>query len=153
MDRRLKNSRHDQKLDGTPRFASVNIHEENAGDVISQLHQKGVGIEAGIWTVESAEKFISLAFSSVCMRVLIEPMEKNLDEAINNARSIISVLRKNKIRVPLLLHGQNESAWKILAYARAIGLSSRMGFEDTLVLPDGNPAQSNRALIEAAFMY
>lgn len=136
-----------------PDFASVNIHEETAADIISLLLQKGIGIEAGVWTVESAQKFIGLASSSFCMRVLIEPMERNLNEAINTVRAIMAVLRKSKINVPWLLHGQDDSAWKILAYARAIGLSSRIGFEDTLVLPDGNSAESNRELIETASMY
>ncbi|UII33841.1 3-keto-5-aminohexanoate cleavage protein [Fulvivirga ulvae] len=135
-----------------PDFASVNIHESAATDVISILWQKGIGIEAGLWSIKSAQKFLKIPTTGF-IRILIEPMESDTAVAIKSTQSIIALLQKNEITIPLLLHGQNENAWKILAYARAMGLSSRIGFEDTLWLPDGKPANSNCELIDAALMF
>ena len=132
-----------------PDFASVNIHEENAVEIISLLRDKSIGVEAGVWTLESAHKLIKMGITD-SLRVLIEPMESRVVEAIDNARSIWAELKKNKVSTPLLLHGQNETTWKVLAFARTMGLSSRMGFEDTLWLPGGKQAGSNRELVEAA---
>jgi uncharacterized protein (DUF849 family) len=51
---------------------------------------------------------------------------------------------------PVLLHGFNESCWPLLQHAGARGLQTRIGMEDTLVLPDGSPAPDNAALVSAA---
>lgn len=50
----------------------------------------------------------------------------------------------------MLLHGQDGGAWPVLRPAGALGLDTRVGLEDTLLLPDGRPAQDNAQLIRAA---
>jgi len=52
--------------------------------------------------------------------------------------------------VPVLLHGEGTSAWPALLLAGRLGLSTRIGLEDVLVLPDGAPAEDNAALVRAA---
>jgi uncharacterized protein (DUF849 family) len=52
--------------------------------------------------------------------------------------------------VPVLLHGEDGSAWPVLRHAVRLGLDTRVGLEDTLVLPDGRPAPDNAALVRAA---
>lgn len=135
-----------------PDFASVNIHEENAPEIISLLRHKDIGVEAGVWTLESAHKLIKMGVTDT-LRVLIEPMQNSITEAIDNAQSILAELKRGAVSTPILLHGQKETTWKVLAFARAIGLSSRIGFEDTLWLPGGKPAHNNRELIEAAIRF
>ncbi len=45
--------------------------------------------------------------------------------------------------VPVLLHGEGTSAWPALLLAGRLGLSTRIGLEDVLVLPDGAQAADN----------
>lgn len=51
---------------------------------------------------------------------------------------------------PVLLHGQDGGAWPVLRLAGTLGLDTRIGLEDTLLLPDGGPARDNAQLIRAA---
>jgi uncharacterized protein (DUF849 family) len=52
--------------------------------------------------------------------------------------------------VSALLHGEGSSAWPALQYAAELALPTRIGLEDTLVLPDGFLAANNDALIRHA---
>ncbi len=52
---------------------------------------------------------------------------------------------------PRLLHGLGPSAWEFIALAARRGYDTRTGFEDTLALPDGSPAEPNAALLDAAW--
>lgn len=51
---------------------------------------------------------------------------------------------------PVLLHGLDQSCWPLLQHAGARGLQTRIGMEDTLLLPDGSVADGNAALVAAA---
>ena len=51
---------------------------------------------------------------------------------------------------PVLLHGEDAGAWPVLRLAGRLGLATRVGLEDTLVLPDGQPALSNAQLVAGA---
>jgi hypothetical protein len=48
---------------------------------------------------------------------------------------------------PRLLHGAGEACWPLVAHAGRLGLATRIGLEDTLVLPDGQRAVSNARLV------
>jgi uncharacterized protein (DUF849 family) len=50
----------------------------------------------------------------------------------------------------VLLHGEGASCWPLVDLAARRGLATRVGLEDTLVLPDGSPAPGNAALVRAA---
>jgi uncharacterized protein (DUF849 family) len=50
----------------------------------------------------------------------------------------------------VLLHGLDESCWPLLEHAAARGVQTRIGLEDTLLLPDGSTADGNAALVSAA---
>jgi uncharacterized protein (DUF849 family) len=47
----------------------------------------------------------------------------------------------------VLLHGEDAGAWPVLRLAGRLGLATRVGLEDTLVLPDGQRAVSNAQLV------
>ncbi|MDG4860878.1 3-keto-5-aminohexanoate cleavage protein, partial [Streptomyces sp. T-3] len=51
---------------------------------------------------------------------------------------------------PVLLHGEEGGAWPVLRLARHLGLATRIGLEDTLLLPDGERAAGNAELVAAA---
>ncbi len=131
-----------------PDFASVNVHEEGAVRVMRLLIEKGVGVEAGVWNARAAEAWVGSGLAGECLRVLIEPGEEPGD-ARAKLEEIEAALGPDSR--PRLLHGLDGSAWEMVALAARRGYDTRIGFEDTLRLPDGIYAQSNAALVRAAF--
>lgn len=134
--------------DVLPDFASVNFHEEGATRVARLLIAKGVGVEAGVWNAGAARALLGSGLAAECLRVLIEPAEDAAD-VMANLRDIEAAL--DAVRAPRLLHGLEESAWELVRLAARRGYDTRTGFEDTLRLPGGAPAQSNAELVAAAF--
>ena len=130
-----------------PDFASVNIHEPGAFQVFQLLLEKGIGVEAGIWNAEAAQLLRNSGFSDRCLRILIEPAQEPGD-AMKRLREIETILVDTE--TPCLLHGFETSAWEFIALAARRGYHTRIGFEDTLVLPEGNPAKDNGELVARA---
>ncbi|MCZ4326105.1 3-keto-5-aminohexanoate cleavage protein [Brachybacterium paraconglomeratum] len=139
--------------DALPDFASVNWHEDGADDVATALMDHGVGVEAGLWNSEAVANWARSPIRDSCQRVLIElPPEPDPTVTTRRAEDMFeAVATANDARMPVLLHGEGSSAWAALAIAAQHGLSTRIGFEDTLQLPDGRTAPSNKALLEAAW--
>ena len=135
-----------------PDFASVNWHEAGAEDVAAALVGRGIGVEAGLWHVEAARAWLASPLRDVCVRVLVE-LADGLDEVatVAEADRILDVLHEVPgDAVPILLHGQESSAWPALRRAAELGLQARIGFEDVLTLPDGTRAPDNATLVTAA---
>jgi uncharacterized protein (DUF849 family) len=130
-----------------PKFASVNLHEAGALQVIRLLLDRGIGVEAGIWTSGAAEILLHSGLADECLRILIEPAEGPGDARINLSEIEAAL---DRVTRPRLLHGLGESAWEFIKLAAERGYDTRTGFEDTLQLPDGSPAQSNAELVAAA---
>jgi uncharacterized protein (DUF849 family) len=138
-----------------PDFASVNWHEDGADEVAAALLEVGVGVEAGLWHVDGALAWLASPFPNRCLRVLLE-LPDGLDAAGVAAEvdDLLQLLRQAPLmeawEVPVLLHGEGTSAWPALLLAGRLGLSTRIGLEDVLVLPDGAVAADNAALVRAA---
>ena len=128
-----------------PDFASVNFDEEQAEEVAEELLSRGVGIEAGLCTPAAAERYLRFGR---CMRVLLEPQERDVATAAANVERMESVLAGDT--APRVLHGTGVTAWPMLHLARSRGYDGRIGFEDTLLLEDGAVASSNAGLVRAA---
>ncbi len=58
-----------------------------------------------------------------------------------------SEVRDVNAAAPVLLHGEDQSCWLLIARAGALGLPARIGLEDTLERPDGTPATGNGDLV------
>lgn len=144
LDRRLSLIR---AWDVRPDFASVNSHEAGAALVIRLLLDKGVGVEAGIWNARSAGTLLNSGLADECLRLLIEPAEEAGDARVN-LEGIEAAL--GRLSRPRLLHGLDASAWDLVELAAMRNYDTRIGFEDTLKLPDGSCAGSNAALVAAA---
>ena len=136
-----------------PEFASVNFHEPGAVALAEVLLDMGVGVEAGLATPEAAEVLRQAELESRCLRVLLEPAEDAVTAALETVAAIERVLGAGERRTRRLLHGGDATAWPILAEAWRRGYDARIGFEDTLWLPDGSPAADNAALVIAAGRY
>lgn len=133
-----------------PDYVSVNLNEPDSPRVITLLHGMGIGIEAGVWSARDARKLCREVPKSAILRVLIEMQDMPGPVAREEALRCREVLRERGLFAPILLHGLDRSAWPCLAEAARLGFDTRMGFEDTLDLPDGRPAKTNVQLIEAA---
>jgi 3-keto-5-aminohexanoate cleavage enzyme len=64
--------------------------------------------------------------------------------------SIEQVLSGAGIALPRLLHGTGVTAWPLLVEAARRGCQVRIGLEDTLLMPGGELAPDNAALVAAA---
>ena len=136
-----------------PDYVSVNIGEEDAPDLIALLAEKAIPFEAGIWSVADCEKFLSLGPFKTCIRVLVEMNEQEATEALTQADKILAMLSRNANSLPVLLHGCDASTWPCLVHAATMGLDSRIGFEDTLCLPDGSEATNAELVAEAVRIF
>ncbi|MEU6680819.1 3-keto-5-aminohexanoate cleavage protein [Streptomyces sp. NPDC046925] len=133
-----------------PDHASVNWHEPGAEAVAAALIERGVGVEAGIWSgTDGAERFTASALGPRVLRVLAEVTDPDPATARDSARALLGVIGAAHGR-PVLLHGEEGGTWPVLRLSGRLRLATRIGFEDTLVLPDGERATSNAQLVTAA---
>jgi uncharacterized protein (DUF849 family) len=133
-----------------PDYVSVNLIEEDAPEVIALMLDRGIGVEAGLWSPADAARFATLPRAGACLRVLIEINEQDLGEALNALEGVIAILDASGSTLPRLLHGDNATMWPLYRESLKRGLDARIGFEDGLDLPDGERAADNAALIAAA---
>jgi uncharacterized protein (DUF849 family) len=133
-----------------PDYTSVNLSEPGAVEVMRALLETGVGIEAGVWTVEDAELLVSSGLADRVTRVMIEPVEVSRADAVALVGAIHGVLDRAGARAPRLQHGDGEATWILIEDAVRRGIDTRVGFEDTVLLPDGRRAASNAELVKAA---
>jgi uncharacterized protein (DUF849 family) len=140
-----------EEWQGLPDFASVNFSEAGTEDLCSLLLAKGIGIEVGISTIEDARLLHELSIADRCLRLLIEPEEEEIANAQATVEAIERVLDGAGIKTPRLLHGSEATAWPLLEIALQRGYDMRIGFEDTLLLPDGTVARNNAELVAVAY--
>lgn len=133
-----------------PDYASVNWHETGADRVAELLLSRGVAVEAGIWDATGLEAWSRSPVRRRCARVLIELPDEAAEVVRRHGEGLIAHVRLDEPSIPILLHGELRSAWPAFTLAVELGLDSRIGLEDTLVLPDGRPAPDNAALVRAA---
>jgi uncharacterized protein (DUF849 family) len=130
-----------------PDFASVNFHENGAPDVARALIDQGVGVEAGLWNADSARSLIVSGLADQCLRIMLEPIDPDLDVIVATIEATRTALHGVAPGVPRLLHGHGPNSWAVLERAGELGYDSRIGLEDTLTLPDGRLARDNAQLV------
>ncbi|WP_328338862.1 3-keto-5-aminohexanoate cleavage protein [Micromonospora sp. NBC_00421] len=132
-----------------PDFASVNAHEDGAEAVAAALHERGVLVEAGLWTVDAVRAW--RRWRVPAGRLLVECLADDPDQALADAADMLATLAALAPGgPPVLLHGEGPATWPVLLDAVRRGLDTRIGLEDTLHLPDGAPAPDNAALVAHA---
>ncbi|MEU3459578.1 3-keto-5-aminohexanoate cleavage protein [Streptomyces sp. NPDC006733] len=132
-----------------PDHASVNWHEDGADVVATALLERGIGVEAGIYSgTPAAQRFLGWPHAHRVLRVLAEVTDTAPETAPDAATRLLDELRP--AASPILLHGTDAAAWPVLQLAASLGLHMRIGLEDVLHLPDGTPAAGNTGLLDAA---
>ncbi len=139
-----------QGWDELPDFVSVNLHEHGAIEVIHLVLDKRIGVEAGIWYPQAAERLVAGGMGNDCVRILLEVTEQDVAAARANVQAIEAVLDVGGVSCSRLLHGEGIMTWTMIADAVARGYDTRIGLEDTLTLPDGKQATNNAELVRAA---
>ncbi|MGI8482894.1 MAG: 3-keto-5-aminohexanoate cleavage protein [Thermomicrobiales bacterium] len=137
-----------------PDYSSVNLSEQGSIEVMSALIDAGVGIEAGVWTVEDVERLAASGFADRITRVLVEPGEAQVGEDVDAAIKLVDeiniALDRHSIMAPRLQHADGHVTWAVLTDAIRRGLDTRVGLEDTLFEPDGKRTEGNTSLIRRA---
>jgi uncharacterized protein (DUF849 family) len=135
-----------------PDFVSINFDEEGAAELASHFLDRDVAIEAGVADSFAAEQLVRSGLGNRCLRIMFEPREQVAADAMSAVARAEAVLDAGAVRAPRLLHGVNATAWPLVDAAGARGYSTRIGFEDTLALPDGTIAGGNGELVRAALV-
>lgn len=133
-----------------PDFASVNFSEDGAIELAQLLLVRGVGVEAGLGSVEDAVLLTTSGLAPRVVRVLVETDGPDDAEQVRLAAGIDKVLDDGGVSAPRFEHGWGRSTWAVLVRALEIGYHVRIGLEDTLELPDGSTARDNADLVSAA---
>jgi uncharacterized protein (DUF849 family) len=133
-----------------PDSASVNFHEDGAEGLVELLLSRGVGVDSGVCDLKAAERLVRSGLGLRCRRVMLEPQGQDLNTARGTIRRMETALDEAGVTVPRQLHGTERTAWPLLMDAGAKGYEARIGFEDTLTLPDGSMAATNAVLVAEA---
>lgn len=133
-----------------PDLVTANQGEEGIVELCEHLIGRGVGIEAGLLSEDDAKAFVRSGIAERCVRVLIEPLDEDVDAAVAHAAAIESVLFSAGISLEQVHHGDGVASWLVSVRALSRGYGMRTGLEDTTVLPDGRPAEDNAALVRTA---
>jgi uncharacterized protein (DUF849 family) len=133
-----------------PDYTTVNLSEEGATDVMEALIDAGVGIEAGVWTVDDAERLAASGLAGHVLRICVEPVDVSAREAVAVVDEIHRTLDRLGLTAPRLQHGDGEATWVLLTDAIRRGIDTRIGLEDTLNEPNGELTTGNEALVHAA---
>jgi uncharacterized protein (DUF849 family) len=133
-----------------PDYVSVNVIEEDSPEVIALALDKGMGVEAGLWSVSDAERFVTLPTARRCLRVLMEINEQDVTEALAAVHGIVAVLERAAVGLPCLMHGYEATIWPLYDEALRLKFDARIGLEDGKLLPSGAEAEGNADLVRAA---
>jgi uncharacterized protein (DUF849 family) len=133
-----------------PDYATVNLSEPGATEIMKALIGAEIGIEAGVRTVADAELLARSGLADSLLRICVEPTAISPAEAVAFVEEIHAVLDAAGLTAPRLQHGDGEAAWAVLADAVRRGLGTRIGLEDTLHEPDGELTTGNEGLVRIA---
>lgn len=71
-----------------PDLVTANQGEDAIVELCEDLMARGVGIEAGVLSLADAEAFVRSRLAECCVRVLVEPLDADPQEAVGHAAAI-----------------------------------------------------------------
>lgn len=133
-----------------PDLVTANQGEAGILELCELLLSRGVGIEAGLLSIEDARVFVRSGVARRCRRVLVEPLDADPDAAVQHAAKMEDVVVSAGITLEQIHHGYDTGCWAVNRRALERGHGIRTGLEDITLLPDGTPARDNADLVTAA---
>lgn len=134
-----------------PDFASLNLSENGWQELAALLDGAGIDVEAGVWSVRDVDLAATEAPVD-WLRILLEISDATAAEATGRADEILTRLEDLRVRAPILLHGEGDSCWPLVSHAGRLGLATRIGLEDVLAGPRGEPVADNAELVRLALV-
>jgi uncharacterized protein (DUF849 family) len=137
--------------------ATVNLSEDGFSQVMQALRSSGIGIDVGLWDLSEIDRFAHSGFIHDVQRVSIEldpgdPYFRQ-DDPVGLAGQLNDALDAIGSAAPRLTHGAGAWTWPLVQDALRRGHDTRVGFEDSTLLPDGSTARSNADLVSAALSF
>jgi len=133
-----------------PDLVTANQGEPGIVELCESLLSRGVGIEAGLLSVEDAQTFVLSGLANRCRRVLIEPLDLDPKAAVENAANMEDIVLSAGIALEQVHHGYGIACWAVNRRGVERGHGIRTGFEDVTILPDGTEARENADLVTAS---
>ncbi len=133
-----------------PELVTANQGEEGITDLCELLIERGIGIEAGLLSLDDAHSFIASGLAPRCVRAMVEPLGEEPEAALAEAEAIETALADGGVTLEQVHHGDGLASWAVNRRGAARGHGIRTGLEDTPVLPDGSRASGNGELVAAA---
>jgi uncharacterized protein (DUF849 family) len=112
-----------------PDYASVNVSEDGWQQVFAALRKRGIGVEAGVWSVDHARALRESGLAGDVTRILIEPVDADPGATVALVAAIENELEG--IAAPRLEHGDGAATWSFIVDAARRGWDTRIGLEDT----------------------
>ena len=134
--------------------ATVNLSEQGFEHVMDVMLGAGIGIDVGLWAPVEMDILLASGFLPHAQRVSIE-LAPGEPYFLSGAPSVLAQQVNDALDAagstcPRLTHGMNDWTWPLVEDAFRRGHDTRVGFEDSVLLPDGRQAQSNAQLVRTA---
>jgi uncharacterized protein (DUF849 family) len=135
-----------------PDLVTANMGEDGILELCDLLIERGIGIEAGLLSLNDARVFVASGLAPRCVRAMVEPLNPDPQDAVALAEAIEQTLADGAVQLEQVHHGDGIASWTVNWRALARGHGIRTGLEDTPVLPDGRTAFGNGELVAAAML-
>jgi uncharacterized protein (DUF849 family) len=133
-----------------PDLVTANQGEKGILELCELLIARGIGIEAGLLSLDDAHAFVASRIAPRCVRAMVEPLDPDPQDAVAHAEAIEQALAEGGVQLEQVHHGDGIASWAVNRRAAARGHGIRTGLEDTTVLPGGRMASGNGELVAAA---
>lgn len=134
--------------------ATVNLSEDGFDRVMQAMLDGGIGIDVCLWAAPEMDALVRSGFLPKAQRISIElaPGEPYFltGEPSDIAQQVNDALNEAGSTCPRLTHGMDDWTWPLVEDAFRRGHDTRVGFEDSVLLPDGGKADNNAELVRAA---
>jgi len=132
-----------------PDLVTANQGEPGIVELCELFLSRGVGIEAGLLSIDDARAFVLSGLADRCRRVLVEPLDSDPVVAVQHAASMEQIVVSAGIELEQVHHGYGIACWAVNRRGLDRGHGIRTGLEDVTVLPDGKQARDNVDLTAA----
>ncbi len=96
-----------------PDLITANQGEAGIVELCELLLSRGVGIEAGLLSVDDARAFVLSGLAGRCRRVLIEPLNADPEAAVQHAASMEDIVVSAGITLEQVHHGYDMACWAV----------------------------------------